>query len=49
MSKKVIAAIDVGSHAVRMKIGEINKSGKFNELENIRKIAVLGHDTFTKG
>ena len=49
MSKKVIAAIDLGSHALRMKIGEINKSGKFNELESIRKIAVLGHDTFTKG
>lgn len=49
MSKKVIAAIDVGSHALRMKIGELNKSGKFKELESIRKIAVLGHDTFTKG
>jgi len=49
MSKKVVAAIDVGSHALRMKIGELNKSGKFKELENIRKIAVLGHDTFTKG
>ncbi len=49
MSKKVIAAIDVGSHAVRMKIGEINKSGNFKELESFRKIAVIGHDTFTKG
>jgi len=49
MSKKVIAAIDVGSHALRMKIGEINKAGNFKELENFRKIAVLGHDTFTKG
>ncbi len=49
MSKKVIAAIDLGSNAIRMKIGEINKSGKFKELESIRKIAVLGHDTFTQG
>ncbi len=32
-----------------MKIGEINKSGKFKELESMRKIAVLGHETFTKG
>ncbi len=49
MSKKVIGAIDVGSHAVRMKIGQITKSGKFTELETVRKIAVLGHDTFTNG
>lgn len=49
MSKKVIAAIDVGSHAIRMKIGEINRSGKFKELESFRKVVLLGHDTFTKG
>lgn len=49
MSKKVIAAIDVGSHALRMKVGEINKAGCFNELESYRKIVALGHDTFTKG
>lgn len=49
MSKKVIGAIDVGSHAVRMKIGQITKAGKFTEVETVRKIAVLGHDTFTGG
>lgn len=48
MRKKIIAAIDVGSHAIRMKIGEINKAGEFRCLEKFRKIAVLGHDTFTK-
>lgn len=47
MDKKIIAAIDVGSHALRMKIGEIKKDGSFRELEKFRKIAVLGHDTFT--
>lgn len=47
--KEIIAAIDVGSHALRMKIGEVNRSGEFKELESFRKIAVLGHDTFTKG
>ena len=47
MSKNLIAAIDVGSHAIRMKIGEINKAGDFRLLEKFRKIAVLGHDTFT--
>lgn len=49
MSKKVIAAIDIGAHAIRMKIGELNASGDFKELESFRKISVLGHDTFTKG
>lgn len=49
MSRKMIAAIDVGSHALRMKVGEINKAGDFRELESYRKIVALGHDTFTKG
>lgn len=49
MRKNLIAAIDVGSHAIRMKIGEINRVGDFRELESFRKIAVLGHDTFTMG
>lgn len=47
MRRKVIAAIDVGSHALRLKIGEISKAGDFKEVESYRKIAVLGHDTFT--
>ena len=47
MRRNLIAAIDVGSHAIRMKIGEINRAGIFKELESFRKIAVLGHDTFT--
>lgn len=46
MRRNLIAAIDVGSHAIRMKIGEINRVGTFRELESFRKIAVLGHDTF---
>jgi len=49
MSKKVVAAIDIGAHAVRMKIGELNAAGEFKELESIRKISVLGHDTFSTG
>ena len=47
MNSKLIAAIDVGSHALRMKIGEIKKDGSFKELEKFRKTVVLGHDTFT--
>lgn len=47
MKKDLVAAIDVGSHAIRMKIGELSPGGGFKELEKVRKIAVLGHDTFT--
>lgn len=47
MAKNLIAAIDVGSHAIRMKIGEINKAGEFRELESFRRMVALGHDTFT--
>ncbi len=46
MRKKLIAAIDIGSRAVRMKIGEINKSGDFRELESFSKPLPLGHNTF---
>ncbi len=45
----MVAAIDLGSHALRMKVGEINRSGLFHELENYRKINGVGHDTFTTG
>ncbi|PKM95138.1 MAG: hypothetical protein CVU84_07390 [Firmicutes bacterium HGW-Firmicutes-1] len=47
MQKEIIAAIDVGSHALRMKIGELKNNGDFRELENFRRVAALGHDTFT--
>lgn len=47
MQKEIIAAIDVGSHAIRMKIGELKNNGEFREIETFRKIAALGHDTFT--
>lgn len=45
----LVAAIDVGSHAMRMKIGELRSNGEFRELESFVKIAALGHDTFTYG
>lgn len=47
MQKEIIAAIDVGSHAMRMKIGELKSTGEFREIENFRRSAALGHDTFT--
>ncbi|MDA3846053.1 MAG: HD domain-containing protein [Vallitaleaceae bacterium] len=49
MKRQLIAAIDVGSHAIRMKIGEIKSDGTFKELENFRKLISMGHDTFTTG
>ena len=49
MQTEIIAAIDLGSHAIRMKIGELKEDGSFRELENFRKIEPLGHDTFTGG
>ncbi len=47
MQKEIIAAIDVGSHALRMKLGELRANGDFKEIESFRKVAALGHDTFT--
>lgn len=47
MQKEIVAAIDVGSNALRMKIGELKNNGEFKELEVFRRVAPLGHDTFT--
>lgn len=47
MQREIVAAIDVGSHAMRMKIGELKNNGEFREIENFRRSAALGHDTFT--
>ncbi|NDL67664.1 HD domain-containing protein [Anaerotalea alkaliphila] len=49
MKREIIAAIDMGSHAIRMKIAEVDKSGKFRELESFKKMVTIGHDTFTMG
>lgn len=44
-----IAAIDVGSNAIRMAVGEVDDSWKVKVLENIRIPVRLGGDVFTKG
>lgn len=49
MPKKQVAAIDVGSHSIQMKVGEINRKGEFRELEHFYKTTSLGRDTFTDG
>ncbi len=46
MRNNLIAAIDVGSQAVRMKIGQVNKVGAFKELDSFRRVLPLGHNTF---
>lgn len=47
MSK--IAAIDVGSNAMRMIVGEVDEAWRVNTLENIRLPVRLGQDVFSKG
>lgn len=49
MAKKQIAAIDVGSHSIQMKLGEVSRKGEFRELEHFYKTTTLGRDTFTGG
>lgn len=44
---ELAAVIDVGSHALKMRIFEINSKGDTKELEYVRKIIGIGHDTFT--
>lgn len=47
MTRERIAVINVGSHSLNMKIGEILNTGEFRELENVNKYISIGNDTFT--
>ena len=44
-----IAAIDVGSNAIRMMVSRLNNGGSLETLENIRLPVRLGQDAFTSG
>jgi exopolyphosphatase/guanosine-5'-triphosphate,3'-diphosphate pyrophosphatase len=44
-----IAAIDVGSNAMRMVVGEVDESWRVKTIENIRLPVRLGQDVFSKG
>lgn len=44
-----ISAIDVGSNAMRMVVGEIDESWRVNTIENIRLPVRLGEDVFGMG
>ena len=43
------AAIDIGSNAIRMIIGQLGPDGNIQVLENLHKTVLLGHDTFSSG
>ena len=45
----IIAAIDVGSNAMRMVVGRIVFDGKVEVVENLRLPVRLGQDAFTTG
>ena len=44
-----ISAIDVGSNAMRMVIGEVDEARQVHTIENIRLPVRLGQDVFSKG
>jgi exopolyphosphatase/guanosine-5'-triphosphate,3'-diphosphate pyrophosphatase len=44
-----LAAIDVGSNAIRLVIAEVDRSGRISVLKKVREAVRLGHDTFTLG
>ncbi|MBK9207205.1 MAG: hypothetical protein IPL71_02405 [Anaerolineales bacterium] len=46
---QIIAAIDVGSNAMRMVVGRIVYEGKVEAVENLRLPVRLGQDAFTTG
>ncbi|EOD01379.1 HD domain-containing protein [Caldisalinibacter kiritimatiensis] len=49
LNSELIAGIDIGSHSIKMKIAEINENGEIRTLDNLRRTASLGKDTFTTG
>lgn len=48
-TSELIAGIDIGSHALRMKIVEINQMAEIKILELLRNPVSLGSDTYTMG
>lgn len=49
MANKLFAAIDVGSHAIGMKIVEIKPDHSISVLEQVHQPVSLGRDTFANG
>ena len=44
-----IAAIDVGSNAIRLSIANVSSDGGYNTVYSVREPVRLGQDVFTKG
>ena len=49
VTAKTVAAIDVGSNAIRMAIAEILPDGTIEVLERLQRAVRLGQDTFRRG
>lgn len=49
LKSETIAAVDVGSNSLRMKIVEVKGNGKLTTLEDLRKTINLGRDSFAHG
>jgi len=48
-SPNLLAAIDIGSSAIRMDVAEVRADGRVHTLESLKKGVQLGKDTFTQG
>jgi exopolyphosphatase / guanosine-5'-triphosphate,3'-diphosphate pyrophosphatase len=48
-ARRVVAAIDIGSSALRLDIGEVGSQGEVRILESLRHGVRLGKDVFTQG
>lgn len=46
---KIVAAVDVGSNALRMSVAEVLPNGEFEILEQLQRAVRLGQDTFRRG
>src|SRR5436190_12278426 len=45
----IIAAIDIGSSAIRMDVAEVRPEGSIHLLDSLKKGVQLGKDAFTEG
>lgn len=45
---KIVAAVDVGSNALRMSVAEVLPNGEFEILERLQRAVRLGQDTFRR-
>jgi exopolyphosphatase / guanosine-5'-triphosphate,3'-diphosphate pyrophosphatase len=48
-SERIVAAVDVGTNAIRMVIADVSPDGDIHVLEQFQRAARLGQDTFRQG